>query len=207
MPADQPSITADRSQLPAISNYPGSHSVPLALRGDRYFTMARKAGMRPDLADTTAPLPVVPSDPGPPTIVLLEPVFFDDGARRRRLIGRGRFLAAAASVAYLGMLGVSVTALPVIKPGIARPVSAAVTPTTPAPPAAAPVPRPAAKAHTVVDQDAPLVLRLVAPVTTRATPPSPTTTTRPHHDDKTPSTAAAPTTTNKPTTTKKHAAK
>jgi hypothetical protein len=108
------------------------------------------------------------------------------------------------------MLGVSVTALPVIKPGIARPVSAAVTPTTPttpAPPAAAPVPRPAAKAHTVVDQDAPLVLRLVAPVTTRATPPSPTTTTRPHHDDKTPSTAAAPTSTKKPTTTKKHAAK
>ena len=69
--------------------------------------------MTPVLADVTGPIPSILGDSGHPTCVLLSPVFVEGGARRRRLLARWGYLAAAASLAYLAMLGVSFTASPV----------------------------------------------------------------------------------------------
>ncbi len=75
--------------------------------------------MTPAIGDVTQPIPVVPGDRNYPTSVLFMPVFVGGGARRRRMLARGRDLAATACVAYLIMLGVSITASPVSKPGSA----------------------------------------------------------------------------------------
>lgn len=58
------------------------------------------------------------------TRVLARPVFVEEGDRRRRLLGRARGVLAALCVAYLVMLGVSVTALPTA----GRPVAGVATP-------------------------------------------------------------------------------
>jgi hypothetical protein len=139
--------------------------------------------MAPILADGTEPIPVVLGDSGYSTGVLLSPVFVEGGARRRRLLARWGYLTAAACLAYLVMLGVSLTASPVIRPGATKPASSAVgAVTTPTPRPARAVPReappvevPAAKALVDGDaaQDAPVVLRLALPVTSRPAPPKP----------------------------------
>ncbi len=72
--------------------------------------------MTPAVADITEPIPAVPGDACYPTRVLFMPVFVDGGDRRRRMVVRGRYLAATACLAYLVMLGVSITASPVSKP-------------------------------------------------------------------------------------------
>jgi hypothetical protein len=58
------------------------------------------------------------------TRVLARPVFVEEGDRRRRLLGRARGVLATLCLAYLVMLGVSVTALPTA----GRPVAGVGTP-------------------------------------------------------------------------------
>ena len=78
------------------------------------------------LAETGAdPIPPVGHpDADAVTRVLARPVFVEEGDRRRRLLGRARGVLAALCVAYLVMLGVSVTALPTA----GRPVAGVATP-------------------------------------------------------------------------------
>jgi hypothetical protein len=157
--------------------------------------------MTPVLADVTEPIPSILGDSGHPTRVLLSPVFVEGGARRRRLLACWGYLAAAACLAYLAMLGVSFTAYPVSKPGNAAELAPSVTdagaptlagrPLRAVPREAPPVEVPAIKALVDGDaaQDAALVLRVAPPVTTRPGPPRPVLTTRaapttrPHRDN------------------------
>jgi hypothetical protein len=83
--------------------------------------------MTPVLADITEPIPPVLGDSGYPTGVLLSPVFVEGGAQRRRLLARWGYVLAAACLAYLVMLGVSLTASPASKPGNAAKPAPSVT--------------------------------------------------------------------------------
>jgi hypothetical protein len=153
--------------------------------------------MTPVLADITEPIPPVLDDSGYPTGILLSPVFVEGGAQRRRLLARWGYVLAAACLAYLAMLGVSLTASPVSKPGNAAKPSPSVTdaaaPTTPAPRPARAAPTTEALIDSDAAQDAALFLHVV-PLTTRLAPPQPTATTGPtprtrtHRDNDNPPT-------------------
>lgn len=181
--------------------------------------------MTPVLADITEPIPPVLGDPGYPTGVLLSPVFVEGGARRRRLLARWGYVLAAACLTYLVMLGVSLTATPVSKPGSAAKLAPSVTeagaPTTPKPPPARAVPIIGALVDSDAAQDAALVLHAAAPVRTRLAPPKPTAPTRPNAGTRSPrdndnppttrpttisTTPVAPSKTASPTSTPKRAA-
>lgn len=143
------------------------------------------------LADITEPIPLVLGDSGYPTSVLLSPVFVEGGGRRRRLLARWGFLVAAACLAYLVMLGVSITASPASQPGTAAkpaprtlgaggPALPLTGPARAVPPVTPPVEVPVAQALVDGDAaaDAPLVLRLALPVTARPALPKLSTTMR-----------------------------
>jgi hypothetical protein len=70
---------------------------------------------------STGQFPDPPGDDGPSgdgstTKMLVKPVFTRGSDRRRRLLVRGGYLAAASCVAYLAMVLVSVTASPSARP-------------------------------------------------------------------------------------------
>ncbi len=98
------------------------------------------------------------------TLVLLSPVFVARSDRRRRLLLRCGYLAAATCLAYLAMLAVSITATPGTHPASSaaplppRPVTATARKPPPAYLALAPaVPTPATPPRPDTDEPAPAV--------------------------------------------------
>ncbi len=119
----------------------------------------------------TQKLPPIPSAALPTEVtsrISLRPVFVDDGGRRKRVLVRAGYLAAAACIAYLIVVGVSLTAGPAGPlSGLAGPL-AGVTPPVVAPEPAKQPPR-----ETAVRTAAPAVA-VEPPPRRSAEPPLPT---------------------------------
>jgi hypothetical protein len=141
--------------------------------------------MTPVLADITEPIPLVPTNCRHLTGVLLSPVFVEGGARRRRVMARWGYLASAACLAYAVMLGVSLTASSVSKPGsVTKPaagVTGAGTPVTSPPRPARALPAPRTPVDRDAAQDTSPVLRLALPLIRRPALPNTNASTRPVH--------------------------
>jgi hypothetical protein len=142
---------------------------------------------------------------GSTTRVLVRPVFTRGGDKRRRLLVRGGYLAAASCVAYLAMVLVSVTASPSARPAAsASPGTDATTvkqvtperpslkPSAPAPVVAAPVPTRARVPAPVVVTPAPVPSTLPATVTaSAAVTPTAVATTKPNRRQRSSAAAAS----------------
>ncbi len=144
-----------------------------------------------------------PSGDGSTTKMLVKPVFTRGSDRRRRLLVRGGYLAAASCVAYLAMVLVSVTASPSARPAASAEPGAEsttvqqVTPERPSktPDATvAPVrPRPVAPAPVPVTRQP---LPVTAPPTVAASATlDPTASAKPTKKTRAPSASKAPKTT------------
>ena len=117
--------------------------------------------------------------------IALRPVFVDDGGRRKRVLVRTGYLAAAACIAYLIVVGISLTAGPVGPlAGLAEPLASIAAPVV----APAPAQQPKREANVVTPAPAAVPSRAVAtkpeptptaPVPAAVAPVSVTATTEP----------------------------
>ncbi len=111
----------------------------------------------------TQKLPSIPAAAGPAEVtsrIAIRPVFVDDGGRRKRVLVRTGYLAAAACIGYLVVVGVSLTAGPVGPlAGLAEPLSSIAEPVV----VPAPAPLPESEANVITP----------APATVRAVPAKP----------------------------------
>ena len=116
----------------------------------------------------TQKLPSIPAAAGPAEAtsrIAIRPVFVDDGGRRKRVLVRTGYLAAAACIAYLVVVGISLTAGPAGPlAGLSEPLASIVAPVE------VPAPVPSTTREANVSTPAPATVRAVP---TRPVPASP----------------------------------